>query len=198
MRMSDNERGHHENHDNLMFWITMIRGVLVIFLGLSLLFIPDKTFKMLGNFMGFFWLMTGLVSIRQEGHKRGDRLSLAVGVVGVLTGLMVITRSLTRQWFGEDMMFSVLAIVIALTGLLHVVGGFRRGKRADIGRNRLSTTLGIFEFILGTLLLLGGGLPRATQLVYLLAIIWAMLGGILLLGDAFRQRRAIAKENAKE
>ena len=153
--MTENEREHHEIRDNLVVWITSIRGVLVIFLGLSLLVIPDKTFRMLGNFMGLFWLMTGIISVRQEAHKRGDHLSLVAGVIGVLTGLLAITRSFTQQWFGEDVIMTFLAIVIVLTGFLHVVGGFRIGKQAERGRTSLSILLGIFEFVLGILLLLG-------------------------------------------
>ena len=184
----------------LFFWITAFRGGLVIVLGLSLLMIPEKTFKMLANFMGIFWLMTGIVSIRQESHKHRDNLSLVAGVIGVLTGITVITRSLIRQWFGEELFVALLGIVISLTGLLHVVGGFRIGKQAGHGQTRLSIVLGIFEFILGIVLLLGNGSSTSTeqQLIYLFAIGWAMSGGILLIGDAIRQRRAMAQENAKE
>ena len=83
---------------NLIFWITLIRGFLVIILGLSLLFTPEKTKAMLFNFMGFFWLMTGIVSIRQELHKKGNRLVLAAGAIGILAGCAVVTRDITRTF----------------------------------------------------------------------------------------------------
>lgn len=188
--MVKSEKDHLVSGKQLFFWITVFRGGLVIILGLSLLVIPDKTFKTLGNFMGIFWLMSGIVSIRQESIKDGDRLSLAAHIIGVLTGLIVITRKFTLQWFGDDIIINLLGIVISLTGLLHVVGGIRIGKQAQLGRTRLSIGLGIFEFILGVLLLLGQ--RQEEQLIYLIAIGWAMLGGVLLLGDAFRQRRSMA------
>lgn len=142
---------------------------------------------MLGNFMGIFWVMTGIVSIRQESRRDGNRLPLAVGVIGVLTGLLVVTRTLAQRWLDGALVVSILGVVIALTGIAHVVGGFRVGKQALHGRTSLSIMLGIFEFVLGVLLLLSPTL--GTQLIYWIATVWAILGGILLLGDAYRQRR---------
>ena len=171
----------------LVFWIALPRGLLIIFLGLSLLVIPDKTLKMLGNFMGIFWVMTGIVSIRQESRRDGNRLSLAVGVIGVLAGLLVVTRTLAQRWLDGALVVSTRGVVIALTGIAHVVGGCRVGKRALHGRTSLSILLGIFEFVLGVLLLLSPTLE--TQLIFWIASAWAILGGILILGDAYRQRR---------
>ena len=47
--------------------------------------------------------------------------------------------------------------------------------------------LGVFELILGMLILFsdGGGSPT----IYWAATIWSLLGGALIIGDAFRQRR---------
>jgi len=49
---------------NVAFAITLIRGLLAISLGPILLFQPDKTGPILGNFMGMFWLASGIISIR--------------------------------------------------------------------------------------------------------------------------------------
>ena len=58
------------NRHNTLFWITLIRAVLVFALGLSLLLITEKTHPMLYNFMGFFWLMSGIILIREEIHLK--------------------------------------------------------------------------------------------------------------------------------
>ena len=49
---------------NLAFMITLIRGMLAVTLGLVLFFKPDKTRLMLANFMGMFWLASGIISLR--------------------------------------------------------------------------------------------------------------------------------------
>ena len=46
----------------MAFWITLIRGMLAVTLGLALLFWPDKARPMLVNFMGMFWLLSGIVT----------------------------------------------------------------------------------------------------------------------------------------
>jgi uncharacterized membrane protein HdeD (DUF308 family) len=180
----DNDQNHNLG---ILFWITLMRGFLVIILGLSIIFVPEKTKAMLFNFMGFFWLMTGIVSIRQEFHNRGHRLVLAAGILGILAGVAVETRNLTREYLDEFWVMELLGAVILLTGILHILGGLQIGGRAMRGRTELSIMLGVIEVILGGVLMLFQGGP--SPILYGFTIIWALLGGILLLGDAFRQYR---------
>lgn len=82
----------------------------------------------------------------------------------------------------EEVFISVLGLVIALTGILHVFGGFRMGL--DLGRRRSWSAflLGVFEVILGVLLVVAP-LERGTA-VYLATSVWALVGGFILLGVA--------------
>ena len=177
-----------QNHSlGILFWITLFRGFLLIILGLSLILIPDKTKSMLFDFMGMFWLMAGIVSVRQEFHNRGHRLVLAAGFLGVLAGIAVVTRNLTRQYIDEFWVMELLGAVILLTGILHILGGFQIGGKAMRGRTGLSILLGVFEVMGGGALMIFQGGP--SPILYGIAIIWALLGGILLLSDASRQYR---------
>jgi len=172
---------------NFIFWITLIRGVLAFSLGFSLLFIPDKTYSMLYNFMGMFWLMSGILMVRQEIQLKRGRLFLILGISGVLTGLLVISRNLTKGWFGDELVTSLLGAVILITGILHVGYGLQYGRQAMLGRTGVSTVLGIFEIFLGGLVLFSH--PATSPIVFTIATIWALLGGTLLLIDALRMRR---------
>ena len=112
---------------------------------------------------------------------------LAAGIIGVLAGIAVITRNLTRQYLDEFWELELLGAVILLTGTLHILGGFQIGGKAMHGRTELSIMLGVFELFLGgALILLHVG---QSPILYTLAIIWALFGGILLFSDAFRQYR---------
>ena len=72
------------------FWITLFRGFSAISLGLVLLFLSDKAPPMLVNFMGIFWLLGGIVSLRWSlSGERARDLSLVAGVIGVLAGLII-------------------------------------------------------------------------------------------------------------
>jgi uncharacterized membrane protein HdeD (DUF308 family) len=185
--MADNIQSERKSKLGILFWITLIRGFMALILGLSLIFIPEKTKSTLFNFMGMFWLMGGFVLVRQELHKRGHRLVLAAGFLGVLAGIAVVTRNLTRQYVDEFWVVEILGAVILLTGILHILGGFQFYGVSMHGRTVLSVMLGIFEILLGgALMLLQKG---QSPLLYAIAIVWAMLGGIFLFGDALRQYR---------
>ena len=178
----------------MAFWITLIRGMLAVTLGVALLFWPDKARPILVNFMGMFWLVSGIISLRWG--ARGERargLSLLAGAIGVLAGIGMLSRRFTQGIAGEDVLISVIGLIIFLTGLMHIFGGFRTGPEEVhlLSKNRkwswTAFLLGLFEIVLGLLLVvepLGRG-----PLVYFAASIWALIGGAILLGDAARQRR---------
>jgi uncharacterized membrane protein HdeD (DUF308 family) len=46
---------------NIVIVITLFRSLLATSLGLVLLFQPAKTTPKLGNFMGIFWLASGVI-----------------------------------------------------------------------------------------------------------------------------------------
>ena len=163
----------------------MIRALLLLTLGLSLIFIPDKTHNILANAMGLYWLTTGLVLIRREAHKGGNRLFLAFAILGVVTGLLVVTRGLSRQWLPEVWITGLLGAVILLTGLLHTVGVLSVGRRAFRGRPLVDLMLGVATIILGVLVLVGDTVRG--QFVYSLATVWALLWSGLILFSAGRQ-----------
>jgi len=184
----------------MAFWITLIRGMLAVTLGVALFFWPDKARPILVNFMGMFWLMSGILSLRWGVHgERAKGLSLLAGAIGVLAGIGMLSRRFTQGIAGEDVLMSLIGLVILLTGLLHIFGGFRTGpeetqllsqSRSRVLPRAWSWTaflLGLFEIVLGLLLIvepLGRG-----PVVYFAASIWSLIGGVILLGDAVRLRR---------
>lgn len=185
--MDQSQSNGHKDEGGFNFWISLIRAAFAIILGLSLLVIPEKTGAMLLNFMSIFWITSGIVNIRQELHSVENRLMLVVGFIGVLAGMLILTRNLTRHWFPESLIVILLGTIMSLTGILHVGSGFRFGKQAIHGQTTLSVMLGIFEFILGMLIIFSDSGRSPT--IYWAAIIWSLLGGALIIGDAFRQRR---------
>ena len=93
--MSDSLEAQYEVGHGVGFWIQVIRALLLLTLGLSLLFVPDKTHKMLFNAMGLFWLTTSLVLIRREAHQGGNRLWLVVAIM-TIAGLIALAFALPQ------------------------------------------------------------------------------------------------------
>jgi uncharacterized membrane protein HdeD (DUF308 family) len=180
---------------NVVFVITLVRGILAVSLGTALLFQPEKTLPMLGNFMGMFWLASGIISLRWGASgERPHRFAVLAGVIGVLAGIAMLTRSFTRTWVPEDILFSLLGVVVLLTGVLHVFGGFRVGEGDHRKWSLTAFLLGAFEIVLGILLIVEP-YGRST-FFYLAVVIWALVGGFILITDAIRLRRAHQREIA--
>ena len=178
---------------NVAFWITLIRGILAVSLGTALLIQPDKPRPMLGNFMGVYWLLAGVMSLRWGASgERARGFPIVAGVVGDLAGLGMLSRSLAPSYVAEEVFFSVLGLVILLTGLLHIFGGFKEGPDQVRQWSWASFLLGLFEVILGLMVAVT---PLTRDIwVYLAAGIWALIGGAILIGEALRLRRLSRQE----
>jgi uncharacterized membrane protein HdeD (DUF308 family) len=136
-----------------LVWITATRGVMAIVLGLALALNGDRAPAALVNFMGVYWILNGIVSLQwglaAEGSRR--RLPLAAGAIGIVTGAVVLVANV-----GTTFLLAILGVVIALTGIAHVLGGF---ELADMSgrRWRPGVPLGILEIGLGTTLIVTAG-----------------------------------------
>jgi uncharacterized membrane protein HdeD (DUF308 family) len=133
-----------------------------------------------------------VISIRfGASGRRAGRLALIAGVIGVIAGLAMLGRVLFASWVAAEILLSLLGVIILLTGVLHASGGFR--KRSTEGREWTWTSflLGIFEILLGLNLSISPLNPE--NWVYLAASIWALLGGLILIGDALYLRQLAKK-----
>jgi uncharacterized membrane protein HdeD (DUF308 family) len=159
--------------------------VMAIVLGLALALQRDRAPAALVNFMGVYWILSGIVALRwglaAESPRR--RLPLVAGSIGTVTGAVVLVANV-----GTTFLLAILGVVIALTGVAHVLGGFELADRS--GRHwRPGVPLGILEIGLGTTLILTA--DRHDSLSTWLASAWALLGGAVLLSDALLMRRRL-------
>lgn len=172
-------------------WITFFRGLFAVALGIALIFRPDAARPLLANFMGIFWFASGLISIRWGlATKQARSVTILVGVLGVLAGLSMISRNFVSQWVTFDFMMTALGIVVLLTGILHISGRMPV-RHGPLKWTRSGLFLGIFEIALGLVLVFDNHIG---SFINLIALIWAFLGGFVLIIDAW-QMRAEMKQN---
>ena len=171
---------------NTVFWILLFRGFLVIGLGLGLLVNPTKTEALLLNFMGVFWLISGITLLFRANKALGKQTSLVMGLVGILTGLIVVGRNIIGAWLTDILLFELLGAVILLTGVAHMLHEIKIGVRTLRRQSTYHFLLGVFEFVMGAMLLLSA-LERGPH-IYWLATIWALVGGALILSQALYLR----------
>lgn len=195
--MNDEKQDDRRRGRSIGFWISLLRGFFAITLGLVLIFNPEKTRVMLFNFMGLFWLTSGIILIRhtnarfgkQTDRVLGKRTSLVLGLAGIVAGLLVISRSITRNWVREVVFFELIGAVILLTGVLHLFGEFRIGRMIKSKTTTAQKILAVFEILLGGLLIISP--LEQGSIVYWIATIWALVGGGLIITDAVYQRARV-------
>jgi uncharacterized membrane protein HdeD (DUF308 family) len=150
---SDSNRPYRSGHRPgamTLVWITVARRVMAIVLGLALALHHDRAPAALVNFMGVYWILSGIVTFQEglaaEGPRR--RLPPAVGAIGTVTGAVVLVANV-----GTTFLLAILGVVFALTGIAHLLGGFELADRSG-RRWRPGAPLGILEIGLGTTLIL--------------------------------------------
>ena len=171
-----------------LWWIMLARAAVALVLGLSVL-LTEKTRPALGNFIGVYWLIGSLLTVRWlAGHRgqRGSALGWAAAVLGILAGALVLARFALEHVLATDLVLSLLGLTAVLTGLLRLSGTFR--DHVVDGRPRLPNrvALGVLELALGALLLLSRGVTRPVAVA---AALWAFAGGTIMLVDALALRR---------
>jgi uncharacterized membrane protein HdeD (DUF308 family) len=170
------------------WWIPVVRGVFALLLGIAILIKPDHR-AMIANFIGVFWLLSGLLAIRWAltvRWIRGSRIGLAAGSVSVIAAVLVLFRQQFQHLISPDTLINVLGVAAVLTGSLRLLGAFeierRTGRRWTFG----GLALGSVEVVLGLVLFLARGQNgRGLAIVF---AAWGLVGGSLLLIEGFRLR----------
>ena len=174
--------------------VAFARGVLALTLGSAMIVQPEKTSDNLATYMGAFWALAGVVSIRSAlAGQRMRGIPLVSGCAGVVAGFVVFFHERLDEVVAQAVLVSLLAIVILLTGLAHVLEGFTTGDELERQRSRSSVLLGMMEIALG-LLFLVGSLENSVA-AYWAAGIWALTGGVILIGDALLLRRRLRRQS---
>jgi len=170
------------------WWITLVRGVFALALGVGL-FVPyfDSQDKLL-NFMAMYWLFSGISSILWglRGARRKG-LWFVAGIIGIVGGAVILLRPRANPIIAPLAFPILLGIIAILTGLVHSFGGFRSSHSEGREWSLSSFLLGLTEIGLGVLILTSPEEPH--RAVIWVAAAWATVGGVGLILLAIQQRR---------
>jgi uncharacterized membrane protein HdeD (DUF308 family) len=170
------------------WYISVARGIFAFLLGILLLVNPGGTQWSLLQYMGVFWLTTGLTSIawaRPRGRRtRWVGWSLAAGILGVLAGLIALLRPILTQIFATWVIISLIGAFAIITGLLHIFGGFKTGSK--YGPH--------WSWGLGVVALTSPWEPIPVG--WLIASGWCLITGLLMVLDARRLRARAYSDGA--
>jgi uncharacterized membrane protein HdeD (DUF308 family) len=112
-----------------IWWIFLLQGFAGIILGLMLVTQPGATIVALTTFLGFYWLITGLLGLVQVFVDRATPWiwSLLSGIVGILAGLFVLRHPLFAALTVPTLIVLILGIQGLVMGVLQITGGFKGG-----------------------------------------------------------------------
>lgn len=171
----------------IVVWLMLVRAVVVLLLGISLLTTGFGR-PILGNLFAMYWLVGAIVTLawgRANRGLAGSRLALVSGAVGVVAGLVAVTRLVLIQLISANTILAVLGVSAILMGLLRMTGALRDDPRLA-RRSVRRTILGGSEIVLGMVWVAADGI---TDTVTDAAGWWGVLGGTILLLDALVVRR---------
>lgn len=167
-----------EEHVGLPWWMVLLEGLAAVIIGVLLLTSPGITTLVLVQVLGFYWLIVGilaLVSLFVDRSLWGWKL--CSGLLGILSGLVIIRHPLWSALLIPTLLVIVLAVQSLLQGVIKMVEAFRGGGFGAI-------VLGILNILLGVLLL---SAPLMAAFVLPLVVgIFALIGGVAAIFGAFR------------
>lgn len=151
------------------WWLVLIEGIAAIIVGVLLLFRPGAGTILLVQFLGIYWLVSGiftLISLIWDRTAWGWKLFNAV--LGILAGLLIVQNPLWSTLLVPATLAVMLGVLGVIIGILQLIDAFRGGGWGVGILGGLSILLGFLlitrpviaglalPFMLGGLLVAGG------------------------------------------
>jgi len=170
-----------ETQKSPVWWLLLLQGTAGIILGLLLLAAPGATLVGIVTFLGFYWLITGVLALVSMfvNHSVHWIWSLLSGIVGILAGVLVLNHPLVAAVMVPTVLVIVLGIEGLVLGVIEIVSAFTGG---GIG----AFLLGAINVLIGLLLLASPG--AAALAVPLVFGVLLLVQGVALIFWAFRSR----------
>lgn len=170
------------------WWLTLINGILAVIVGGILLWSPAKnkidTYLVLVAILGIYWLIEGIfdiVSIFIDHTMWGWKLF--IGIISIAAGGTILMYPLAAAVNLPKIFVLVLGIWGLMQGIVLLIMAFRGGGWG-------TGILGVLGIIFGIALVINYSAPGMGLAMLWTAAVAGVIGGIILIVQAFRQRSA--------
>jgi len=165
-----------------IWWLFLLQGIATLILGVLLVISPGMTTAVLVQFLGVYWLVSGIFSI--VGIFVGDReihwgWLLLSGVLGILAGIAVLKHPLLSTILLPTILVYLIAIEGIVMGVVNLIEAFKGGGWG-------TGIWGVVSIIFGVILF-GSPLLSAVALSVVMGA-FGVVGGIALIVISFRMR----------
>lgn len=164
-----------------IWWLFLLQGIAGILLGMMLISAPGATVVAMVTFLGFYWLITGVLSLVQVFVDRSTPWiwSLLSGLLGIVAGMLVLRHPLLAAVTVPTFIVIILGVEALIMGAVNIIAGFQGGGMGSL-------ILGAFNILIG-LLLLGSPMAAALAVPLVFGVI-LLVQGVSLAIWAFRIR----------
>jgi uncharacterized membrane protein HdeD (DUF308 family) len=170
------------------WWLLLIEGVAAVIIGAILLWAPAKTkvdtYQVLVALLGIYWVISGiLVLVNMFLDHTAWGWKLFMGIISIIAGGYILMYPIASALALPRIMVLVLGIWGIMQGILYLVLAFRGG---GWGMGILGVLLGL----LGIYLVVNYTAPGMGLAMLWAAAVTAVIGGVIVIFQAFRQRSA--------
>jgi uncharacterized membrane protein HdeD (DUF308 family) len=170
------------------WWLLLIQGVFLAVIGAIMLWSPAKTrvntYMLLVAMLGFYWVISGILNIvllfidhTAWGWK------LFIGIVSIMAGGTILAYPVAAAVALPKIFTLVLGIWALMDGIIMLLMAFKGGGWG-------AGILGTLGIIFGIILIVNYAALGAGLAMIWTAAIFAVIGGIIMIVQAFRQRKA--------
>jgi uncharacterized membrane protein HdeD (DUF308 family) len=172
-----------------IWWLPVLRGVVLLLLGMLMLVQPLWSVTALVWIFGIFAILDGLIAIAQWFANRkepGSGWFLLSGVIGLALGVIVVV------WTPEtaQILFYLIAGWVLILGILGIIAAVVLYRARDFGWYWV-LTFGLINFLFGLLLLTHP--QTVVKVIVVLLGLFAFVGGVVLIVSGFATKH-MAKE----
>ena len=169
-----------------LWWLILLRGILLLILGGYALFHPGMTVMALTKVLGIFVLVDGVVAILAGilGWTDSRGWTILRGILGIVIGIFVLGHANVIAGIAAIVIVFVLAAQAIASGILEIIVAIRQRKKIE-GEGWLILS-GVLSIVFG-LILAAAPLTTAAILIRILGV-FAICFGIMLIILAFRAK----------
>jgi len=172
------------------WWLLLVNGILAVVIGGILLWSPVKTkvntYMLLVSVLGFYWLFRGIFEIV---HLYVDHSAwgwkLFMGIVGIMAGSYILMYPVASGVILPKTFVLVLGIWGLIEGVVLLIMAFNGGGWG-------AGILGGLAIIFGGALVVSYSTPGMGLSFLWVASIFAVVGGVTMIVQAFRERAVAA------
>ena len=170
------------------WWVLLIEGVAVFVIGAVMLWAPAKAkvdvWQILVALLGLYWIISGILSfVGMFQDHTGWGWKLFMGLISVIAGAYILMYPVASALALPRIMVLVLGLWGIIQGIFFLVLAFKGGGWG-------MGILGAIGILFGFYLVINWTSPGIGLAFLWAASITALIGGILLVVQAFRQKAA--------